>query len=395
MSVVALRKFLRTITVAFDGKRAFDRVVEFWSDAVRGLRRKARTLADYMNDLRLTRGTRQGREVALVGGRVEGARFAALMRTARSVEAFEAATGSKLSVLGRQAFRRLDDIAELHFPDLALKKRATYLLDSRKDLLARKVINRGQIVLDADALEKIVHADAKLTGRVNSVSKVASRTKKIVFLGVTIAVTGVGIAYLCREAAKHAAANSGCFMYLNDNGNVRRCRAPGCSCFISDDGLKLPDPLVGKNVVTCRDEDLWKRMRLNNTDCVMDSLTREKNERFCVHCDWDEIDPKKSSYVDKEFLPENAYVRCEHQDALDALNEMIGGTIESVWDVVGSAGKQARDSFASSVRILPWILGVFGVLIALVAATFVWRFFGKSRDYDRLQTISKSELSAA
>lgn len=82
MSVVALRKFLRTITVAFDSKRAFDRVVEFWRDAVRGLRRKARTLADYMKDLNLTRGTRQGREVALVGGRVEGARFAALMRTA-------------------------------------------------------------------------------------------------------------------------------------------------------------------------------------------------------------------------------------------------------------------------------------------------------------------------
>lgn len=70
---------------------------------------------------------------------------------------------------------------------------------------------------------------------------------------------------------------------------------------------------------------------------------------------------------------------------------MIGGTIDSVWDVVGSTGKQARDSFASSVRVLPWILGVFGVLIALVVATVAWRFFGKNRDYER--KISSSELS--
>lgn len=389
MSVVALRKFLRSITVAFDGKRAFNRVVEFWRDAIRGLRNKARTLADYMKDLKLTRGTRQGREVALVGGRVEGARFAALMRTARSVDAFEAATGSRLSALGRQAFRRLDDIAELHFPDLALRRRATYLLDSRNDLLARKVIGSNEIVLNAETLEKIVRRDAKLTDRVNSVSKVTSRTKKIVFLGVTVAVTGIGIAYLCREAAKHAAANSGCFMYINDNGNVRRCRALGCSCFVDNNNVKLIDPIV--DAVTCRDEDLWERMRPKNSDCSRDRENRKQNERFCVHCDWNEIDPQSTNYVDKEALPENAYVRCEHQDALDALNEMIGGTIDSVWDVVGSTGKQARDSFASSVRVLPWILGVFGVLIALVVATVAWRFFGKNRDYER--KISSSELS--
>lgn len=383
MSASVIRKFLRSITIAFDGKRLFNQIVDFWRDAIRVLRKKARSLSNYMKDLVLTRGSRKGREVALVGGRIEGGKFASLMRNAKSVEAFEDATASKLSILGKQAFRRVDDIAELHFPDLALTKRATYLGDVRSDLITRNIVKKNQLIKTADVLEDVVRKDAKLVKRANSMSKIIARTKKIVFLGVVVTAVGVGIAYLCREAAKHAAANSGCFMYINDNGTIRRCRASGCSCVIGSENTGVPDPIVGgdKNLVTCRDEDLWERMRLRYSECGNAAAEgKDKNERYCVHFDWNEIDPKSPNYVDKETLPENSYVRCEHQDALDAFNEMVGGTVDSIWDIVGSAGKSARQALASSTAILPWIIGIVSFIVILAIGIGLWRFFGKKQN---------------
>lgn len=43
-------------------------------------------------------------------------------------------------------------------------------------------------------------------------------------------------------------------------------------------------------------------------------------------------------------------MHCEHQDALDALNEMIGRTVDFAWDAVNTVGKQARNVLVPVLR---------------------------------------------
>lgn len=214
-------------------------------------------------------------------GKIEGHEFATMMRTARSVEAFETTTGSRLSFIAKQAFRRVDDVAEMHFPDLALLRQRKYLTNQRNDLILRNILKRGDVVTRAADLEKLVRRDTMLLSRTNRLSSVISRTKKILFLGGMIAVTATGVSYLCQKATEHAASNTGCFLYINENGAIRRYRALGCS---------LPIPSHIDSDITesgsCRDEDLWSRMRLRESECDLTGDRQDDGQPYYVECDW-------------------------------------------------------------------------------------------------------------
>lgn len=225
-------------------------------------------------------------------------------------------------------------------------------------------------------LEDLMRRDAMLLSRANRLFSMVSRTKKILYLGGAIAATAVGVSYLCNKAAEHAVSNTGCFVYLNENGTIRRCRTLGCSCPIP----KKIDGDFGESG-SYLDEDLRSRMRLRESDC--DKVVDEHNDQpYYVHCDWNENDPDSVNYVDCEFLPDHAYVRCEHQDAFDALNEMIEGTVDSAWDVMNIVGKQARNVFASSVQALPWIFAAIGLVIIISIVMAIWRFWGRWQNDD-------------
>lgn len=131
-----MRKFLRNMTVEFDGKRAFQQAVDYWRKSVNTLRKNAQILASRLKSLMVTRAIRREQDVVMLG-KIEGREFAMMIRTARSVEAFETATGSRLSVIARQAFRRVDDVAKMHFSNLALFRQKKYLINQRNDLISR------------------------------------------------------------------------------------------------------------------------------------------------------------------------------------------------------------------------------------------------------------------
>lgn len=362
---VSLRKFLRNITVAFDGKKSFLEAAEYWNKSIATLRRNATELAGRLRSLGVSKLRKAGREIVMLG-KIEGRRFAAMMRSARSARAFEEATGEALSTVARRAFRSIDEVAELNFPDVALARRQRYITDGRNDLIVRGSIDSQRRIATAADLERLVRSDARLLSRTNRLSAVASRTKKILYFGGAIVATTVGVAYVCRTAANHAANNTGCFIYTNSNGTIRRCRAMGCSC---------PTPIiVGKDSpVACRDSDLWIKMRMTDSDCSK-ATGDGNNGDYCVHCDWNETNSESLNFVDREHLPDDAYVRCERQDALDALNEMIGGTVDSAWDAVTGVGDDVAGSIGSVARIIPWILGAVAAIVIAAVFFALWRF---------------------
>lgn len=350
---VALRRFVHGASVAFQGSRSLTGAMSRWRSALATLSTESRALSAQFGRLTVT-----GREGALMVGRLEGRRFSTLLRTARSVAAFEGATGSRLSSTARRAFRRLDESTLRSFPDVAIGQRNAYVRQARESAVRSGRVRAGERVLDAGRLEILVRSDPALLESANRVSRTASRTKKLLYLGGAITVTGVGVAYLCKVAAEHAARNTGCFMYVGGGDTLRKCKVIGCSC--------PSKPSTRPDQRSCYEDSLWEKMRVANSACGSDPSTSP----YCVHCDWNETDPDNVNYVDRSALPEGAYVSCESQDAMDAVHEIIAGTVGGVWNTGKDIANTASDSLSQIMRFLPYV--IFLVAFAVAASIAVY-----------------------
>lgn len=359
------RKFVHGASVAFTGSHSLQLATRRWRESLVVLASEAQDLSRAFRQLHIHYGS-DTRTVMV--GLIDGRRFASLLRNARSAEALEAATGSRLSNAARRVFRRLDDSTLSAFPDAALTRRAEYLSNARASSVRSGALREGEFVTDANRLEIIVRADSELLGRTNKLTKSASRTKRLMYLGGAIAVTGVTVTVLCRVAAEHSARNTGCFMYTKSGANVTKCRVGGCSCPLQPDDARLH--------TLCSENSIWSKMSVRESACGSEN----DEEIHCIHCDWKETDVESINYVDREYLPENAYVVCERQDAFDALNELIGGTVENAWNASRGIVGGASDGLAAVLSYLPYVIFVAAFIVVASIAVYAVRVFRPSRD---------------
>lgn len=366
MASRALRRFVHGATLTFHGGYSFNTIANRWRRSITELSHSSRTLASHFGSLPIRPIVDSAESGALIGN-MEGRRFTRLLRTARSIEAIEGATGTSLSRSAKRAFRSFDDTMIKTFPDSRIERRNAYVQNERTRAVQRGALRENDVVTSAKQLEIIIRNDAALTAQANKLSKHISKTKKLLFLGGVIAVTGVGISYLCKIAAEHAARNTGCFMYTSDGVSITKCRIEGCSCPVR----------LYSDVRSCHEDILWHKMRLRENEC--DKGGNEKDSSYCVHCNWNETNRDSVHYVDREYLPDTAYVACEKQDAMGAMFEIVGGTLDRAWSTGTDLTRGVSDSLSKILQYLPYVIAIVGLIIFLSIVTYIIRMYRSVR----------------
>lgn len=349
-----------------------------WFRTIGELSRQSKELAEQFRNLPLRRVTDvTGKEIVHVGA-LPGHEFAAMLRAGASVRAFEMATGKLLSNNARLAFREFDAAAAKTLPDARVFRRDEFV-NTFRNTLREKGILRDAVVKDAQTLEIMIRGDARLTGEASRLTRLLRHTKTILFLGGVMTVAGLGIAGLCRAAERMARGNTGCFIYITDEyGVVRKYKIRGCSCPLS---VAVNDT---KTIVPVWPENqLPTSMRVTNTACDINDNGEGSASNVakirCVHCDWKETDPHSINFVEKNAFPDNAFVRCEQMDALDAFLEMVGQTADDTWKTVEDVNKGVSNSLSTLFKIIPLILGAIVTATLIITGVFIYRLINSTR----------------
>lgn len=321
-----------------------------WIDALEDLAKASEYLKRSFGRIHLT----QAPDGFVRVGLTDGSKFSRMLRTANAAEALEGATGSKLSLIQRRAVRAMDNQVRAAFPDVTVITRNEYLTRVRIDLK----IPSGKRMNSVENLERVVRNSSELSGDVSKAVRKAKRTKTWKYLGGTVAVGAVvSAASLYAAAVELAKRNTGCFMYRGGGQHVTKCRVKGCSC-----------PLNPGDVQACDESVLWDVMKIANSDCPTGS-----EENSCVHCNWNETNAENVHYIDRDKVPHDAFFQCEHHDALDAINEIISGTLGNVWNRTGDLISGSSDSIRSISSFLPYILAFVGLIVLVAVGAWLFR----------------------
>lgn len=323
-----------------------------WRSAVESMRKASKRIGSLF-DFNIAK---VGNKIRI--GKADGLSFTNLLRRGRAVEAIESASATTITGAARRGLMEMNETIIRSFPDAAVVMRDSNVAARR----ARSGIKRA--VRSASELSDIVNADSRLLRETSRVSTIIRRTKQIAILGGTITVAGFGINALIQAADDYAKKNSGCFMYVSTGKGVRKCRINGCTCPLN----KLDD------APACNENELPDNMKTKNSEC-----SKLAEQPGCVHCDMDVTDVNSLQYVNRENFPDNAYVKCEHMDALDALNEMIGSVLGDAWSSIADVNQGLSDSVASSVKFLPYIFGVVVIVILGIIIGFLFRMYRRLR----------------
>lgn len=252
----------------------------------------------------------------------------------------------------RQAFRTLDRDTRAFLPDSHVSNRNEFVRTARVDT----GVPSGTRIHTTDELARYAQQSRLLSRNVERTLRRANRTRLLKYLGGSIAITAITAGSLYSLAVVLSQKNTGCFMYRNVNGEITKCKVSGCSCPISY--VEKP----------C-DESLFNcdQFTVSGNKCA------NADNRQCVHCDWNIEDTDSVHYVDRACLPDDAYLQCENQDAMDALWELIGGTLDSSWNRANDFLGGASDSLGSVMKFVPYIFGFIGILFAIIASVWIFR----------------------
>lgn len=355
-----LKKFINKTSHLFGrGKRALSEAEKEWRLLLDDLATNQRALSENFGTLPL-----RVLEDDLRVGRMQGWDFTKGLRRGRSIQTYEEASGIAIPPSAKSAFSELDRLAKNDFPDTMVDLRNSYGSSTRQGLVERGKIGTGQTIRTAEDLRRVAESDPELLIKVRKAESFGKRFKKLLYLGGTIVLVGTGIYFIYEAAARFAEEHTGCFMYTNGNEKISVCKITGCSCNSTENRSKR-----------CQDSLLPDNMRSANSEC--DSARKDE---YCVHCNWNETDPDSIDYIEKSKLPDNTMIVCQKMDALDALIEIIGGTIDDSWqkgrEIIGGIS----DSISQVVSFLPTIIFiVIGIVIVVFSVKLIKMVFGGRR----------------
>lgn len=278
-------------------------------------------------------------------------------------------------------FARLGDVAqsfERSLPDVVTGNPAvrnvleSFATDARRTLpdlpvasndarLAglRRRVRATDPVDTVDGLESIVARDNELARAIDRRVREIARTRRVKFVGYTLAISvgvAVTVGLLFEIAAAVARRSNGCFLYRGGTyASLNKCKLRAFSCNTRD--APLPEGVE------------WCSQTVDLPPQLFDVNACMGNDGSeCIHCDMDETDESSLNWAYVDLLPEDALVRCEHRDALDALGEILGDLIDEAGDIVtnpiGAIGKCLSQAFC-------WIV-IVGI-VALIGAVIIFR----------------------
>lgn len=297
-------------------------------------------------------------------GRMKGWDFSKGLRRGRSISTYEEASGVTIPSSARSAFSEMDRLAKNDFPDTMVDLRNSYGTTNRQSLIERGKIGVGQSVRTAEDLRRVAESDPELLIKVRKAESFGKRFKKLVYLGGTIVLVGTGLYFIYEAAARFAEEHTGCFMYTNGNDKITVCKITGCSCNSTEN-----------RSTRCQENLLPDDMRSANSKC-----DPARKDEYCVHCNWNETDPESVDYIEKSKLPDNTMIVCQKMDALDALIEIIGGTIDDSWqkgrEIIGGIS----DSITEILNYLPTIIfAIVGIIVFVVTFNVARKLFFSKR----------------
>lgn len=239
---------------------------------------------------------------------------------------------------------------------------------------------------DAKSSDAVTVADIEKNSNLKRVFDYIGGKKFITFTLGTLALTGVGTAYLLGEVKKHRNRMSGCFRYsVSENGSVVTCKVAECSCL---DGAMIST----ENTKMC-----------DNSIEIPEEMRKADNCKNvvgygCVNCGVED-DKDTGTVEDEDSLNDAApgdevFYKCNLPSFMDALGDLIDEEVDGVVNAVKKGANELGSLYSTVIKVLKWV--VVGVGIILVIILFGWgiikmRNISKKNASEEIETFKKTE----